>query len=60
MTEWIEIYNAPDWGLHIILYCDVNEMVASGYYNGDYWQTVDGIRLHPTHWMPLPEPPKPE
>ncbi len=24
----------------------------------EYWTTIDGVFHKPTHWMPLPEPPK--
>ena len=30
------------------------------YWYGEDWYTIDGEHLRPTHWMPIPESPKPE
>lgn len=41
-----------------------NDFIVSAYYErGKWWQAYSGldrprIELSPTHWMPLPEPPK--
>ena len=29
-----------------------------GYYDGEDWYTTDDTHIRPTHWMPIPEPPK--
>ena len=33
---------------------------AMAYSDGEDWYTTDGEHLRPTHWMPIPEPPKTE
>lgn len=30
------------------------------YYDGEDWYTTDGTHIRPTHWLPIPEPPKDE
>ena len=65
MMEWQTIETAPKDGTNILLYVFSHEPdYGVGYWNGDYWSmTVHADRLYdefgsPTHWMPLPEPPK--
>lgn len=31
---------------------------AVAYYDGEDWYTKDGEHIRPSHWMPIPEPPK--
>lgn len=33
---------------------------AVAYYDGEDWYTVDGEHIRPTHWLPIPAPPKSE
>ena len=33
---------------------------AIAYFDGEDWYTHDGEHIRPTHWMPIPEPPKDE
>lgn len=58
--EWQTIETAPVTGATIILTDGVH--VTAGWWNSvtNSWQgggTVDGWEEHPTHWMPLPDPP---
>ena len=44
----------------LLLWCTHNGLTTGFYYDG-CWQSPVGdalTRLYPTHWMPLPEPPK--
>lgn len=66
MSEWQPIKTAPKREA-VIIYAD--GIVGEGdwkYYGEDedqgwWWANLDdeyGQRIYPTHWMPLPEPPK--
>ena len=67
MNEWQPIETAPRDGTEILLFdADTDPTIyVGGYdYDGRYWfysellaQDVVG-EATPTHWMPLPEPPK--
>jgi len=65
--EWQPIETAPRDGTRVLLSKVGSTEVVSGYWNGiryedipvDEWLTAPGgWRRQPTHWMPLPEPPK--
>jgi hypothetical protein len=66
MSEWQPIETAPKHGGNIMLWCvDLvggNGRVATGSwrdsYGGSWWDYHMEYMLNPTHWMPLPEPPK--
>jgi hypothetical protein len=66
MSEWQPIETAPKHGGNIMLWCvDLvggNGRVATGLwrdsYGGSWWDYHMEYMLNPTHWMPLPEPPK--
>lgn len=73
MSEWKSIKTAPEGGIPFLAFepeGDDNEArmavcyysisgslcfeVSGGFADDNY----DGTRFRPTHWMPLPEPPK--
>jgi hypothetical protein len=62
---WQPIETAPKYGESILL--GNADEVAEGFWTGKKWVLVGGdywnVRAfynQPTHWMPLPEPPKEE
>jgi hypothetical protein len=66
MNEWQAIETAPKDGTDILVCMFGTAMVVVSF-DGDVsepshpWLTLDGPSYHleaPTHWMPLPEPPK--
>jgi hypothetical protein len=63
MSEWQPIETAPKDGTDILVWMFGNSMAVVFYDdNLDHpWHTMDGPAYHkeaPTHWMPVPEPPK--
>lgn len=73
MADWQPIETAPKTGAYILLGNDAGtwigkfqEQYRSGYRPPDPWQSMMLNHRHmgrfpsikPTHWMPLPEPPK--
>lgn len=61
MSDWQPIETAPNdtW---VLLYDESGDVVC-GHSQFGYWYAwfdwVDeGLKLNPTRWMPLPEPPK--
>lgn len=65
MSEWQPIETAPKDGTHVLMYRrqDISEawwqkkFIGEGYeWGGTGWAYPDFAP--PTHWMPLPEPPK--
>ena len=73
MSKWQPIETAPKDGTVIILADDTSGLVMAGYFfdsgDGFPWVTLDNECLPPlngwtddgsgpTHWTPLPEPPK--
>ena len=71
MSEWLPIETAPKDGTEILL-VRFQELCMPAL-GGAYWGRRDGFDdeegwvsrngamwfpLHPTHWIPLPEPPK--
>ena len=73
MSEWLDISTAPKDQTHLLLatrkevYTAINfnsKRVFAGYFQtqANDW-IIDGTwagDIKPTHWMPLPEPPKDE
>lgn len=64
MSEWQPIESAPTKPDDVLLYCaDTGEQFV-GFPRGDgrTWRTaltpVCEVMCEPTHWMPLPPPPK--
>lgn len=59
MTEWQPIETAPKDGTPILV-CDKGPYayVAEWFQHSRTWIGADKMYWEPTHWMPLPEPPK--
>ena len=66
MTEWQPIETAPQPCLALVFGQTNNgsfgRYVAHTYEGARSWfiwddNTADSMPIHPTHWMPLPEPP---
>lgn len=58
--QWMPIEAAPKDGSPILAAEDgYPAYVAEWFIGGHTWIGVDGHYLYPTHWMPLPAPPKP-
>lgn len=62
MSEWQPIATAPKDGTFcIIMYydsCSELDVLGSWYIKeDDRWANWDSFWPHPTHWMPLPNPP---
>ena len=75
MNEWQPIETAPKDGTKVLLFVDTGyeARIHPGKWNDDryakrprpywdylYFQTMDSRDHQPTHWMPLPAPPKGE
>lgn len=68
MSNWQPIETAPKDGTCVLVWVDVHgEHVTSvpyacaAYFGGDWWRdrrTGQFLVGRPTHWQPLPEPPK--
>lgn len=62
--EWQPIETAPKDGTPVILLREGKSVVA--YWGGQYgsrwcmdeWIAAYGLDQHPTHWLPLPDPPR--
>lgn len=62
MAEWISVKDRlPEDDSHVIC-CTVTKKgtknIIIGYYMDGAWRC--GMNSNVTHWMPLPEPPKPQ
>ena len=59
MTDWQPIETAPDDGRKIIVYGGSRTEPTIEEADGGWWRLYIGaMNSIPTHWMPLPEPPK--
>lgn len=62
LRTWRDMSTAPKDGTRILV-CDVGigitEVARWAWRNGGRWNTTT-MSVHPTHWMPLPDPPSPE
>ena len=64
VSEWQYIETAPLAGEPVLVFCpgnDPEERIIMGVYslNANLWRIhIDGQRLNPTHWLPLPTPPE--
>lgn len=68
MSEWKTIESAPKDGSWFLGWTPIDRIPNVGpmYWrkhsrnkNGGWWTSHFLFREQPTHWMPLPEPPKP-
>ncbi len=72
VREWQPIETGPKDGTHILFWCglfDPGDVQLGIWFDGIWlgdgycgrWETLDGTTLegpyHPTHWMPMPDPP---
>lgn len=65
-SPWQPIETAPTDGTVVLVLCgdlasrDFSDTVFLVYYNEHWCDNTDALPLYtePTHWMPLPEPPK--
>jgi hypothetical protein len=60
MSEWLPIETAPTDGTFVLLWAaNESECAMVGYF-GRRWELAhcDCAPFTPTHWMPLPDPPK--
>ena len=60
-NKWQPIETAPKGDNQLILYC--GEFICVGRWSDYYkeWEDdlgIGGLRKQPSHWMPLPNPPK--
>ena len=60
MSEWQPIETAPTGPQMIIIFGGRHAGVTISEADGDWWrwQKEKGLSTIPTHWMPLPEPPR--
>jgi hypothetical protein len=63
MTDWQPIETAPKDGTHILIYDAYGECSVVYWFTYDNgndcgWTYDGGDRFDPSHWMPLPDPPK--
>lgn len=55
--EWLPIETAPKNGDDVLLYDKAFDPIFVGFYSMGKWCYADFF-VTPTHWMPLPPPPK--
>lgn len=59
--DWQPIETAPQDGRRVLLWAKQWEAPNTGQFYGEHWK-IDGqlgpFAYPPTHWMPLPTPPK--
>lgn len=58
--EWQPIETAPKDGKSVVLVIEYGYVYTGIFHNDGYCQDLAGAGLDPTHWMPLPKPPKQE
>ena len=63
MSEWQPIETAPKDETSLLLFLPGKGIIEGWYFSSpkeidDGWETIIGSIGEPTHWMPLPEPPK--
>lgn len=64
MTEWQPIETAPKDGTEIIVLMGAKDIRLGWYFAPSSttrgWLDQSSKKIRPTHWMPLPDPPKSE
>lgn len=65
MTDWLPIESAPKNGTRIMVYNSVTGTYCSSSIDGEWpfygWNNYGNVGIWypvPTHWQPLPDPPK--
>lgn len=61
MSEWISVKDRlPDDTGYVLAWSPRYQEVVIAWYSEeeDFWRTEDDLAPFPSHWMPLPEPPK--
>ena len=61
MTDWQPMETAPWDGTRVLVAC--KHHITIGYQEGGWYSRACGangcmVRITPTHWQPLPSPPK--
>ncbi len=59
MSAWQPIETAPRDGAHILVWDSLRKIPVPAQFDGVYIAHFLGDKvIHPTHWMPLPQPPQ--
>lgn len=58
MSEWQPIETAPKDGRSFLVGVEDREFIDRAFFIMDDQLIIIGGRYKPTHWMPLPDPPK--
>lgn len=57
VPEWQDISAAPKDGTRVLVYTYAHDTIDMAFFDGARWNT-ETLFIAPTHWMPLPQPPK--
>jgi hypothetical protein len=57
IREWQPIETAPKDGTQVWAWDAERGSNPALWVEGAWWITYDDAMIHPTHWMPLPDPP---
>jgi hypothetical protein len=57
LREWQPIETAPKDGTQVWAWDAERGSNPALWVDGAWWITYDDAMIHPTHWMPLPDPP---
>lgn len=58
MSEWIKVSNKKPTDSKPVLCSNAHGSLFIGFYLDSDWYDEDDLLRDPSHWMPLPEPPK--
>lgn len=58
--KWEPISTAPKDGTWVLVYCgEIGKQMVGFNCDDSYWESYPGFNeIKPTHWIPLPKPPK--